>query len=100
LWRGKSQSGIASLWDEMISTDLSQELPALDLPVYFFHGLYDYTCAYAVARDYFEQLEAPVKGFYTFEQSAHSPMFEEPEKTVRVLREDVLAGTNSLADAR
>jgi hypothetical protein len=41
-----------------------------------------------------------LKGFYTFEQSAHSPMFEEPEKTVRVLREDVLAGANSLADAK
>jgi hypothetical protein len=38
-----------------------------------------------------------MKGFYTFEQSAHSPMFEEPEKMQKVLREDVLAGANSLA---
>jgi len=42
-----------------------------------------------------------MKGFYTFEQSAHSPMFEEPEKMQKVLREDVLAlggrGYHSLA---
>jgi hypothetical protein len=43
---------------------------------------------------------APVKGFYTFEQSAHSPMFEEPGKMRRILREDVLAGTNHLADGQ
>jgi hypothetical protein len=63
-------------------------------------GVYDYTCSYTLAKEYFEQLKAPVKGFYTFEQSAHSPMFEEPEKTQKILREDVLAGANSLADAK
>jgi pimeloyl-ACP methyl ester carboxylesterase len=98
MWRGKSQSGVASLWSEMITTDLSQQLPALDVPVYFFEGIYDYTCTYSVAKEYFKILEAPVKGFYTFEQSAHSPIFEEPEKSVRIMREDVLAGTNNLAD--
>jgi hypothetical protein len=41
-----------------------------------------------------------MKGFYTFEQSAHSPLFEEPEKMLRILLEDVLAGTNNLADAK
>jgi len=46
------------------------------------------------------QLKAPLKGFYTFEQSAHSPIFEEPEKMQKILREDVLAGKSSLADAK
>jgi pimeloyl-ACP methyl ester carboxylesterase len=99
LWRGKLSAGVSILWDEMITTDLSQTLPRVDLPVYFLHGIYDYTCSYAVAREYFEGLRAPVKGFYTFERSAHSPTFEEPERTLRILREDVLAGANALADA-
>jgi hypothetical protein len=43
-------------------------------------------------------LKAPVKGFYTFAQSAHSPMFEEPEKMQQIFREDVLAGANRLSD--
>jgi pimeloyl-ACP methyl ester carboxylesterase len=100
MWRGKSSSGVSSLWDEMIATDLSQQLPELHIPVYFFHGIYDYTCSYTEAKAYFEKLEAPVKGFYTFEQSAHSPLFEEPEKMQKILLEDVLTGTNSLADAK
>jgi pimeloyl-ACP methyl ester carboxylesterase len=82
----------------MITTDLSKTLPTLDLPVYFLHGKYDYTCSYTEARAYFEQLQAPVKGFYTFEESAHSPMFEEPEKMQHILQQDVLMGTNRLAD--
>ena len=41
-----------------------------------------------------------MKGFYIFEESAHSPMFEEPEKMQKILREDVLAGENNLADEK
>ena len=100
LWRAKFSSGVSILWDKAIATDLSQELLGLDLPVYFFHGAYDYTVNYALAKEYFEILEAPLKGFYAFEHSAHSPVFEEPEKAQRALLEDVLVRTNGLADAR
>jgi pimeloyl-ACP methyl ester carboxylesterase len=100
LWRAKFSSGVSVLWDTVIATDLSEQLTELDLPVYFFHGIYDYTCAYTVAKDYFERLKAPAKGFYTFEQSAHSPIFEEPEKARKILQEDVLVGAHSLADAK
>ena len=75
----------------MISTDLSQQVPELAIPVYFFEGIYDYTCSYTEAKSYFENFKAPLKGFYTFQQSAHSPLFEESEKMQKVLREDVLA---------
>jgi pimeloyl-ACP methyl ester carboxylesterase len=100
LWSGKfhSRSRDFSLWDKMQVTDLTQQVTELEIPVYFFHGKYDYTCAYPLAKDYFEKINAPIKGFYTFEQSAHSPMFEEPEKMLKVLQEDVLAGMNTLAD--
>jgi pimeloyl-ACP methyl ester carboxylesterase len=99
IWRGKFFSK-AILWDEFIATDLTQQVTELDLPVYFFHGIYDYTASYTEAKSYFEKLKSPLKGFYTFEQSAHSPVFEEPEKMRRILQEDVLAGANGLADAQ
>jgi hypothetical protein len=51
-----------------------------------------------LAKSYFGQLKALLKGFYTFEGSAHRPIFEEPEKAARILRNDVLAGANDLAD--
>jgi|APFre7841882724_1041349.scaffolds.fasta_scaffold04183_4 pimeloyl-ACP methyl ester carboxylesterase len=100
LWRGKSQSGVSFNWDEITTTDLTITVPELEIPVYFFEGIYDYTCSYTEAKSYFEKLRAPLKGFYTFEQSAHSPLFEEPEKMLKILLEDVLAGANSLADAK
>jgi len=100
LWRGKSQSGVSSMWDEMIDTDLTIKVPELEIPVYFFGGIYDYTCSYTLAKDYLAKLQAPMKGFYTFEQSAHSPMFEEPEKMGHILQEDVLQGGNNLADTK
>lgn len=98
LWRAKFNSGVSVVWNAMVSTDLSKEMPMLDIPVYFFHGIYDYTCSYTEAKAYFEQLQAPVKGFYSFEKSAHSPLFEEPEKMQQILREDVLAGKNKFSD--
>jgi pimeloyl-ACP methyl ester carboxylesterase len=99
-WRGKASSGVALLWDDMITTDLSKQVTTFDIPVYFFSGIYDYTVNYTLAKDYFEQLQAPVKGFYTFEQSAHSPIFEEPEKVRKIMQQDVLLEANSLADAK
>jgi pimeloyl-ACP methyl ester carboxylesterase len=98
LWHGKSSSGVSALWDEMTSTDLSEQVTELDIPVYFLEGIYDYTCSYTEAKAYFKKLNAPLKGFYTFKQSAHSPIFEEPERSIQIFREDVLKGTNRLAD--
>jgi pimeloyl-ACP methyl ester carboxylesterase len=98
LWRGKLSSGVSVLWDEMLATNLAETVTELILPVYFFHGIYDYTVNYQLARDYVERLEAPLKGFYSFDRSAHSPILEEPEKARRIMRGDVLAGANSLAD--
>ena len=97
LWRGKLFCG-SRLWNTQLSTDLTRKVTRLDIPVYFLHGLYDYTVSYPLAKSYFEALEAPVKGLYTFKQSAHTPFFEEPDKVREILRADVLTGTKGLAD--
>lgn len=100
MWTGKSRSGISILWDSMVATDLAQKVTELKIPVYFFHGIYDYTCSYTLSESYFEKLKAPLKGFYKFEQSAHSPIFEEPEKVRHIMMNDVLAGVNFHADRK
>lgn len=91
LWRGKFSSGVSALWDEMLVTDLTGRVTELALPVYFFHGSYDYTVSYPLAKGYLAALKAPRKSFYTFERSAHSPVLEEPDKARRIMRDDVLA---------
>ncbi|HOT37669.1 MAG TPA: alpha/beta hydrolase [Candidatus Latescibacteria bacterium] len=100
LWAGKSHAGVSVIWNDIISTDLSEEITSLDIPVYFLHGRYDYTCSFALAEEFFRKIEAPVKGFYVFEKSAHCPLFEEPLKTVGIIRDDILRGRDDHADVK
>jgi pimeloyl-ACP methyl ester carboxylesterase len=97
LWRGKLFSG-RRLWNTQLSTDITKKVARLNIPVYFMHGVYDYTVSYPLAKFYFDQLQAPVKAFYTFRHSAHTPFFEEPLKMREIMRADVLTGSTSLAD--
>lgn len=97
LWRGKIFAA-SMLRNEVFSTDLSQKVTALEIPVYFFSGKYDYTVNHDMSKAYLAELHAPVKGFYTFENSAHSPFFEEPDKVRMILQQDVLQGTANLSD--
>ena len=99
IWRGKFfTTKTVGLWDKLVVTDLTKQVQKLNIPVYFFHGIYDYTVSYELAKDYFEKLQAPVKRFYSFERSAHSPLFEEPEKIQFILKNDVLATKQNHSD--
>lgn len=98
LWAAKARYGVSAVWDEILADDLRASVPEVQVPVYFLHGAHDYTCSYELARAYAATLRAPVKGFYTFPDAAHSPHFEDPGRTRRILREDVLRGTTTLAD--
>jgi pimeloyl-ACP methyl ester carboxylesterase len=97
LWRGKIFSG-RRLWNTQLSTDLTKTVARLEIPVYFLHGVHDYTVSYPLAKTYYQQLKAPLKGFYTFTRSAHSPLFEEPRRMREIMQADVLAGAKGLAD--
>jgi len=98
LWLSKSKSGVHPLWNEMIATNLINKVNEVSVPVYFFHGIYDYTVSYPLAKQYFEMLNAPLKGFYTFNNSAHSPIFEEPQRVKEIFINDILKGETNLAD--
>lgn len=86
------------MWDNVLQLDLLKQVPKLEIPVYIFQGKYDYQVSYVVAKEFAIALNAPIKGFYTFEHSAHSPCFEEAEKMRNILRVDVLQNQVSLAD--
>lgn len=44
----------------------------LELPVDFLHGVHDDTVSYPLARSYYDRLDAPVKGFYSFNSNSNS----------------------------
>lgn len=97
IWRGLAWSR-RFLWDDFIATDLTTRIHRLDLPVYFFTGAHDLTANHDLSRMFFAQIDAPVKGFYTFDASAHSPLFEEPHRAREILRQDVMSVRVRMAD--
>lgn len=98
IWRGKVLSAKSGLLEELFAFNAINDVPKVEIPVYFFSGLYDYTCSYTLQRNYYEHLNAPLKGFYTFKESAHSPLFEEPVNALHILLEDVLKGNTKHQD--
>lgn len=98
LWRGKlllNRNKQLKMKD-----DLRKTVTQLDIPIYFFSGEYDYTVNYEMAKEYLKQIEAPIKGFYLFKNSAHSPIFEEPNKVAQIVKSDILENTNNFADIK
>jgi hypothetical protein len=78
---------------------VADSVPELEIPIYFLAGEQDLTCCYTMQKEYYSQLKAPLKGFYTFEHSAHSLLFEGPERAIEILVNDVIQGSVSLSDA-
>lgn len=59
---------------------LEGEVPAFDVPVFFFLGRHDLNTPSPLAAEYLARLAAPLKGVVWFEASSHFPFFEEPER--------------------
>jgi len=97
-WKGKALLRDSPLRYYAFHAEVAKDVPALAIPAYFASGAYDYTVSYDLAKRYCASLQAPTKAFYTFAESAHSPLFEEPERFMRIMTEDVLRGRTDLAD--
>jgi len=85
IWQGLTFSKNSQLNKEFRQANLSDLISRLEIPVIFLSGAYDYTVNHHLSEIYLEELQAPEKYFYLFEDSAHSPIFEEPEAVLQVL---------------
>jgi pimeloyl-ACP methyl ester carboxylesterase len=65
---------------ELAALDLTQTLARLNTPIVMVQGRHDQIAPPAAAERYAELLEAPSKQLVWFEQSAHMPHLEEPER--------------------
>jgi pimeloyl-ACP methyl ester carboxylesterase len=74
--------------------DLFASSVKFEVPFYIVQGAYDYQVSQVLAKKYFDVLEAPKKEFFLFDNSAHSPNMEEPEKFIEVFRK--IASENPL----
>jgi pimeloyl-ACP methyl ester carboxylesterase len=81
------------VYAQLNDLDLRVEAPALDVPVYFIRGRWDFNTSHRLAGEYVALLDAPHKELIWFEDSAHTPMWDEPERFADVLVNTVLADT-------
>jgi pimeloyl-ACP methyl ester carboxylesterase len=65
---------------------LGVDVTSVGVPVYIIAGQWDETTPSELAERYYERLEAPKKGFFWFERSAHFPFLEEPKRFAEVMR--------------
>lgn len=89
-WKALMAMQKTKLDQEFRSLDLSETVKSVKIPVYFFSGEYDYTCPYPLVKKFYEALDAKEKKFYSFENSAHSPLWEENEKMIEILVNEIL----------
>lgn len=87
IWRGKSVAASFPVAEECLQFNALDDITALQIPIYFFAGKYDYTCCYTLQKEFYEQIDAPEKQFFIFENAAHSPIYEEAEKASKFLQE-------------
>ena len=87
IWRGKAASGKFAVSAESRRFNAFEEVKSIEIPVYFFAGESDMTCCTSLQKEYYEMIEAPEKEFFLYEGCAHSPIYEDGEKTRLILDE-------------
>jgi pimeloyl-ACP methyl ester carboxylesterase len=70
----------AALLGDIANMDLFRTLPRLDVPVVMAQGRHDQVAPGEAAERYAGSLQAPSKHLVWFENSAHTPHLEEPDK--------------------
>lgn len=88
IWKGKMASNSFRVTSDSHNRfNAFKDVPKVEIPVVFLVGKYDYTCHFLLQQEYYEALEAPGKKIYIFENSAHSPLYEESDVAKEVLEE-------------
>ena len=81
------------LYPQLQQIDFRHDVPKLETAIYLFDGAAELKARRDLALQWFEQLEAPVKRIYTFENAAHAVVFEQFEAFQRTMVETVLPET-------
>lgn len=87
IWRGKFRADSFAVVREVLNFNVFNFQQSFDVPIYFFAGSYDYTCNVGLQWEYYKRVICPIKKFFLFENSAHSPIFEEFERADMALME-------------
>ncbi len=70
-------------YPKLYYVNLRERCPVVEVPLYFFHGRYDYNAPVQLVEDYMKNLKAPKKSLIFFEFSGHNPWQTENELFVK-----------------
>lgn len=80
---------LESLRPEYAKVDLTR-YRSFKVPIVFFLGRHDWHIPSVLAERYFNIINTPCKWLVWFEESAHNPPFEEPEKFIQAMIDEIL----------
>ena len=82
---------LSKMWPTIVHYDFIHDCGPFQMPYYIFQGRKDNNTPASLVQDYYDAIVAPDKDLVWFENSAHGPLGEEPEKFKRLMREKFLA---------
>jgi pimeloyl-ACP methyl ester carboxylesterase len=81
------------MYPQLQEIDFRQDVPQLDVPVYILDGAAELPARRDLALAWYDQLEAPIKRIYTFDNAGHSVAFEQFSALHQILTETILPET-------
>lgn len=88
------RASLDALWGEVDGIDFMTQIPALDVPVYFFTGRHDWNTPYPLVEEWAETLKAPHLEIVWFEDAGHMIPIESPAAFQQQIIEKVLPTTD------
>jgi pimeloyl-ACP methyl ester carboxylesterase len=83
----------AILYPLLQDIDFRRDVPRLDVPIYIMDGAAELPARRDLALEWFDQVDAPIKRIFTFENAAHAPAFEHFETFTKIMSETILPET-------
>ncbi len=81
---------LTQMWPTIVHYDFLQDCGPFRMPYYIFQGRKDNNTPSSLVQAYYDSIVAPDKDLVWFENSAHGPLGEEPEKFKALMREKFL----------
>lgn len=79
-WFRGANRGSGPMWQESRDFNLFEDIPVLEVPVWFIVGEQDYNTPIALIEDYCKFLDAPAKHLIIMDGCAHTPFIGDPEQ--------------------
>jgi pimeloyl-ACP methyl ester carboxylesterase len=85
-WPFSSAKSLRTIWPALMGVNMFEEVPQIDVPVYFLVGDYDQNAPASLTEEYYQFVEASKgKELIQFEFSAHDIFYDQPKKLVETV---------------